>query len=221
MEKIRILLADDHPLVRSGISALLNTYRDFVIVGEAEDGEVAIEAVKKLSPDVAILDISMPKLDGIEATKTICEKYPSTKVLILTGFENKEYVYQILRSGAKGYVLKTAEKEELSTAIRTVAKGGKFFSPRVSDIIIEDLIKQEVPLTKEPQGDIPLTKRERQILALIAEGLSNQEIAEKLFLSPRTVDTHRTNLMRKLEIHDVATLVRYAIEHDLLPARDK
>lgn len=218
MDKIRILLADDHALIRSGIATLLQANKDFVIVGEATDGEEAIQKTKELSPDVVIIDLSMPKLSGIEATAIIKKKYPSTSVLVLTMHENEEYVYQILKSGAGGYVLKSAGKEELSAAIRAVVKGEKFFSPRVSQLMAEGYIRRMEGQEKSTTTEVPLTKREIEILALVAKGLTNQQIASQLFISPRTVDTHRTNIMQKLDIHDVVNLVRYAIEHGIAEA---
>ncbi len=216
MDKIRILLADDHTLIRSGIATLLQTYKDFEIVGEAQDGEEAVEKTKDLEPDVVVMDLSMPKLSGIEATKIITKKYPEVRVLVLTMHENEEYVYQILKSGAGGYVLKSAGKEELSAAIRAVAKGEKFFSPRVSEIMAESYVRRmEGGEASSKAGDIPLTRREKEILGLVAKGLTNQQIADHLCISPRTVDTHRTNIMQKLNIHDLANLVRYAIEHGI------
>lgn len=218
MDKIRILLADDHALIRSGIATLLQANKDFVIVGEATDGEEAIQKTKELSPDIVIIDLSMPKLSGIEATAIIKKKYPSTSVLVLTMHENEEYVYQILKSGAGGYVLKSAGKEELSAAIRAVVKGEKFFSPRVSQLMAEGYIRRMEGQEKSTTTEVPLTKREIEILALVAKGLTNQQIASQLFISPRTVDTHRTNIMQKLDIHDVVNLVRYAIEHGIAEA---
>lgn len=213
MNKIRILLADDHPLVRSGLIKLLEPYKEFIVVGEASDGEEAIAMTKKLEPDIVIIDLSMPKLSGVEATKIIQKNNPSTKVLVLTMHDSEEYVYQILKSGAGGYVLKNSGKDELAAAIRAVAKGEKFFSPRVSEIMVEAYLRkaniwEETPLDDK---DVPLTKREKEILFYIADGLSNVQIAEKLFISPRTVDTHRTNIMQKLNIHDAGNLVRYAL----------
>jgi two-component system response regulator NreC len=216
MDKIRILLADDHPLIRSGISTLLQSYKDFEIVGEAQDGEEAVEKTKVLKPDVLIIDLSMPKLSGIEATGIITKKHPDVKVLVLTMHENEEYVYQILKSGAGGYVLKSAGKEELSAAIRAVAKGEKFFSPRVSEIMAQSYVRRKEGGETSSKGEmIPLTRREKEILRLVVKGFTNQQIADQLCISPRTVDTHRTNIMQKLNIHDVANLVRYAIEHGM------
>ncbi|MGD1046562.1 MAG: response regulator transcription factor [Bacteroidota bacterium] len=213
MNKIRILLADDHPMVRSGLIKLLEPYKEFVVVGEAGDGEEAVEMTKQLEPDVVIIDLSMPKLSGIEATKLIRKNNPITKVLVLTMYDNEEYVYQIFKCGAGGYMLKNTGKDDLAAAIRAVAKGETFFSPRVSEIMVNAYLRkadarEELPLNNE---DIPLTKREKEILFYIADGLNNSQIAEKLFISARTVDTHRTNIMQKLDIHDAANLVRYAM----------
>ncbi|MCI0708056.1 MAG: response regulator transcription factor [Ignavibacteriae bacterium] len=217
MKKIKILIADDHSLIRTGISTLLQSYEDFVVVGEATNGEEAVEMTRKVQPDVVIIDLSMPKMNGIEATKLIRERYPETRVLVLTMHENEEYIYQIFRSGAGGYVLKNSSREELYEAVRAVAKGEKFFSTRVSEIMVEGFIKRgETQQPEVSSSDSPLTKREKEILALVAEGMTNQQIADKLFISPRTVDTHRTNIMQKLGIHDVVLLARYAVEHGLL-----
>lgn len=216
MDKIRVLLADDHPLIRSGIATLLQSSKDIQIVGEAADGEEAIKRTGELRPDVVVIDLSMPKLSGIEATKILKRKFPEINVLVLTMHENEEYVFQILKSGASGYVLKSAGKEELSAAIRAASKGEKFFSPRISQLMAEGYVRR---VDKRNSGaesqDVPLTRREREVLSLVVKGLTNQQIADQLYISPRTVDTHRTNIMQKLEIHDLANLVRYAIEHGL------
>jgi two-component system response regulator NreC len=165
---------------------------------------------------VVVIDLSMPKLSGIEATKIIKKRYPETNVLVLTMHENEEYVYQILKSGASGYVLKSAGKDELAAAIRAAAKGEKFFSPKISQLMAEGYVKRVEGSPDAPKEDVRLTRREREILALVASGLTNQQIADQLFISPRTVDTHRTNIMQKLDIHDLANLVRYAIEHGVI-----
>ncbi len=213
MSKIRILLADDHPLVRSGLSKLLESHPEFSVVGEAGDGEEAVAKTKDLKPDVVIIDLSMPKLSGIEATKIIRKQFPRTAVLVLTMHDNEEYVYQILKSGAGGYILKNSGKNDLIAAVRAVAKGEKFFSPRVSEIMVEGYLRKAIAREEATYATVvPLTRREQEILSYIAEGLNNQQIGEKLFISPRTVDTHRTNIMQKLDIHDAANLVKYAIE---------
>ncbi|HLF19208.1 MAG TPA: response regulator transcription factor [Bacteroidota bacterium] len=213
MDKIRVLLADDHPLVRSGLIRLLEPHKDITVVGEAEDGEEAIQKAKQLKPDVVVIDLSMPKVSGVEAAKVLQKECPGARVLVLTMHENEEYVYQIFKSGAGGYILKNAGREEIATAIRAVAKGERFFSPRVSEIMVEGYLRKAEDREKRPAPvDVPLTTREKEVLSLIAEGLNNQQIADKLFISPRTVDTHRTNIMQKLDIHDAGNLVRFAIE---------
>jgi len=222
MNKIRILLADDHPMVRSGLIKLLEPFKEFVIVGEAGDGEEAVAMTKKLMPDVLVIDLSMPKLSGIEATKTIRRDFPSVKVLVLTMYDNEEYVYQILKSGAGGYLLKNSGRDELAAAIRAVAQGGRFFSARVSEIMTEAYLRKSeirdgLSLNDD---DLPLTKREREVLQYIANGFNNSQIAEKLFISARTVETHRTNIMQKLNIHDTANLVRFALNKTQKPLSD-
>lgn len=212
MAAIKILLADDHELIRTGIRNLIGSNKDFSIVGEAGDGEESIRCVKELNPDVVIIDISMPKLSGIEVTKHLREHFPSVKVLVLTMHENVEYVYQIFKSGAGGYLLKNAGKDEIASAIYAVARGERFFSPRISELMLSEYMKQ-AERRDHPESAGTLTKREAEILGLIARGLNNQQISEQLFISPRTVDTHRTNIMQKLDIHDAANLVRYALEH--------
>lgn len=222
MEKIKIVLADDHELVRSGLMKLLESYKDLQIVGEAGDGLEAVEKTKALNPDVLVIDLSMPKLSGIEATKIVRKECPNVAVLVLTMHQNEEYVYQILKSGAGGYILKEAGKDELAAAIRAVAKGEKYFSTRVSEIMVNGFLRrgssrdEKLSPGNEGANDL-LTRREKEVLSLIAEGLNNQEISEKLFISPRTVDTHRTNIMQKLDIHDAANLVKFAIEHGFTP----
>jgi DNA-binding NarL/FixJ family response regulator len=221
MDKIRVLLADDHTLIRSGIATLLQSSKDIQVVGEAADGEEAVRKTGDLLPAVVVIDLSMPKLSGIEATKILKRKFPEVNVLVLTMHENEEYVFQILKAGASGYVLKSAGKEELSAAIRAAAQGEKYFSPRISQLMAEGYVKRLDQASGEAQsGDVPLTRREREILALVAKGLTNQQIADQLFISPRTVDSHRTNIMQKLDIHDLANLVRYAIEHEITAGGD-
>lgn len=209
MKKIRILLADDHALVRNGMKTLLKDVDDFFVAGEASDGLEVIKKIKELSPDIVIMDISMPNMTGLEATDVIQREFPKTKVLILTMHENEDYAYQIFRSGAAGYILKNAEKKEFIDAIRTVYKGEKFFSRAISDVTSKNYVSKT-------SSSVPITRREKEILKLIVDGLTNQEIADKLFISPRTVDTHRSNLMQKLEIKNTAGLVRFAIENGIV-----
>ena len=212
MKPIRILLADDHALIRTGIRNLLEGSPEFEVVGEASDGEEVLKKTKTLSPDVIIIDISMPKISGIDATKQIVESHPTIKVLVLTMHENAEYIYQIFKAGANGYLLKNAGKEELIDAIRAVSEGKKFIGRHVSDLMVSEYMKK-ANARDEGTDESPLTNRESEVLELIARGLNNQQIADQLYISPRTVDTHRTNIMQKIHVHDAANLVRYALEH--------
>lgn len=221
MKKIKILIADDHSVVRSGLRMLFQRTPEFSIVGEAADGEEVVRLVSEQKPDVAIVDISMPKLNGIEATKIIKEQNPGVKVLILTVHENEGYIYQMMRAGASGYVLKNAEKKEIFDAIHTLVSGGQFFSsPSVSKLLIDGFVKRAKDQEREPismlQNRPSLTNRETEILGYIAQSLTSREIADKLELSVRTVNTHRANLMQKLNIHDTAGLVRYAIQNGIV-----
>ncbi len=217
MKRIRILLADDHSVVRSGLRSLFKTTREFSVVGEASDGDEAVKMAARLRPDVVILDISMPKMGGIEATRLIKQKCPDSGVLILTIHSSEEYIYEMMKAGANGYVLKDAEKQQIFNAVKTVAMAEPFFSPDISKVIVEKFVKQAKERPPEiPAVDDKLTRREHEILRLIAQGLTSREIADKLFLSPSTINTHRANLMQKLDIHDTASLVRYAIQQGLL-----
>ena len=219
MKKIRILIADDHSVVREGLRALLGKVAEFDVVAEAADGAGAVRLVGEKKPDVAILDISMPGVNGIEATREIRRSSPQTKVLIFTIHENEEYVYQMVAAGANGYVLKDAGKNDLIAAVRAIQYGGRFFSPGVSRLIIDEFVRRSRESPPAPADRGGLTSRESEILQYIASGLTNAEIARKLFLSVRTVNTHRTNLMHKLDVHNTAGLVRYAVENGLVTSR--
>ena len=216
MKRIRILLADDHSVVRSGLRSLFKTGTGFAVVGEVANGEDAVKMVQRLKPDVVILDISMPVMGGIEATRIIKQKFPDVGVLILTIHASEEYIYEMIKAGANGYVLKDAEKHEIFAAVRSVAVAEPFFSSNVSKVIVERIVKKAAPVeTKEPAQNENLTKREQEILRMIAKGLTSREIADKLYLSLSTINTHRANLMQKLNIHDTARLVRFAIREGL------
>jgi DNA-binding NarL/FixJ family response regulator len=223
MKKTRILIADDHDVVRSGLKMLLRSRGEFSIVAEAADGEEAVRLVEKHRPDVAILDISMPKLDGIEATRLMKLNHPSLKILILTVHEDEEYAVQVLRAGASGYLLKNAGKKEIFDAIRSVISGGRYFSPGISNLIVDGFVKRSaeggprVPTERETAPSV-LTPRETEVLRYIARGYTNREIADALCLSFRTINTHRANLMQKLDIHDTAGLVRHAITTGIVKA---
>ncbi|HEV8538639.1 MAG TPA: response regulator transcription factor [Bacteroidota bacterium] len=217
MKKIKILFADDHSVVRSGLRALFQSSPEFDIVGEAGDGEEAIRLWEKHTPDIVLLDITMPKVNGIEATRRIKEKNPDAKVLILTIHEEEQYIFEIIQAGANGYVLKSAEKREIFAAVKAVAGGERFFSSSVSKLIIDGFIRRAEDEIVEPRKTtLALTARETEILRYIALGLSSPEIAKKLFLSVNTVNTHRNNIMQKLGIHDIAGLVRYALQNSLV-----
>jgi len=215
MKKIRILIADDHSIVRSGLRSVFRTMREFEVVGEASNGEEAVRMAAKLKPDVVIADISMPKMNGIEATKIIKRENPQMKVLILTIHDNEEYIYEVIRAGADGYALKDAEKQEIFTAVRKVMSSEPFFSPNVSKVIIERIAKEPNEMPVFTSAKPRLTKREEEVLRLVVNGLTSAEIAERLCLSNSTVNTHRANLMQKLDIHDTASLVRFAIQEGI------
>ncbi len=216
MRKIKIIIADDHLLVRTGIISLLSDVKDIDTIGEAEDGQMVIEKAKKLKPDVVLMDISMPRVSGIEATRKIKEENPEIKILILTMHDNEEYIFSSLKQGASGILHKDTSKDELVSAIKAVAAGKKYYGRSVSQIIVENLLQKADDGTHlQTQDKVFLTKREKEVLYLIANGLSNQEIAERLKISARTVDTHKTNLMQKLNIKTTAALARYAFENNL------
>lgn len=215
-QTIKILLADDHPVVRNGISSSLQSVEQFEIVGEAENGQQAIDMTGHLQPDVVIVDISMPQLCGIQATKAIRQRFPKTKVLVLSMHEEEQYMVRTLEAGANGYLAKNSGKDELVIAIRAIYSNDTFYSPLLSENLFRRF-KAPADDKPKPEDDIPLTNREKEILGLISESLTTKEISRKLFISPRTVDTHRTNLMRKLNIRNTAGLVRFAIQNGLVP----
>lgn len=212
--KIRVLLVDDHVILREGIRALLALSRDVEVVGEAGDGQTALERVAELAPDVVLMDIAMPGLDGLEATRRIKDRYKGVKVLILTQHENREYVFPILKAGADGYVLKKAAGTELISAIRAVHEGGTFLYPSVAKTVVEDYLRPDGTISDRRHSR--LTDREVEVLKLVAEGYSNQEIADMLCLSVKTVTGHRTNIMEKLDLHSRTELVKYAIRTGLI-----
>jgi two-component system nitrate/nitrite response regulator NarL len=212
--KIRILLVDDHPIVLWGLRSSLSSHPQFKIVGEASDGTEAIRKAREKNPDVVLMDITLPGLSGIEATRVLQKEVPSAKILALTMHDDKEYVLEIIRAGAKGYVLKDASPSELIQAIVAVHKGDSFFSPGVSRILIDEF--KAKPQRKKLIAINGLTGREEEVLRFIAEGQSNKEIAERLSISVRTVETHREHIMGKLGIHCAAGLAKYAITKGIL-----
>lgn len=214
MEKIQVLLADDHTILRDGIRALLEEEPDMEVVAEAKDGRMAVELACKYQPDVLLMDIAMPLLNGLEATRQIRRESPDTKVLVLTMYEDEEYIRQFLAAGALGYVLKYAAASELLGAIRAVHKGEAVLSPAITRLVIEEYLRwADVQPKDAPNG---LTAREREVLQLIAEGYTNKQIAEILTISVKTVQAHRANLMRKLDLHDRAELIKYAIQKKII-----
>ena len=213
MPKIRVLLVDDHAILREGLRALLTYYDDVQVVGEAQDGAEAVTRVGELRPDVVLMDIAMPGIGGLEATRLICKQHPRTRVLILTQHEDRRYVLPLLQAGASGYVLKRALGSDLITALRTVARGETFLYPAVATTVVEAIRRQGAGPAAMPES---LTPREREVLQHIVLGETNHQIAAVLFLSVKTVEWHRSNLMSKLGMHSVADLVRYALRHGLV-----
>ena len=227
MEKIRILLAEDHALVRAGIKSLLQNLPDIEVVAEAGDGEEALRLAASHQPDIVLMDIAMNGMNGLQATARLVKDYPAVRVIILSMHANEVYVLQALRAGASGYLLKDAGPEELELSIRTVAGGEIHLTPTVSKYVVADYVRRVGTSTvnhgngvkESSEGALPdqLTPRQREILQLIASGHSTQEIANILFISIKTVETHRAQLMERLNIHEVAGLIRYAIRMGLIP----
>jgi two-component system response regulator NreC len=212
---ISILLADDHHIVRQGLRALLEAEPDFHVLGEAADGLEAVQLVERLQPDVLLVDVMMPGLGGLEATRQVRERFPKTQVVVLSMHSNEAYVLQALRNGALGYVLKDSNAADLIKAVREAASGQRYLSPPLSDYIIDAYVNK----AHETVLDIyeTLTNREREVLHLAAEGHTNADIAVRLSISPRTVEIHRTNMMRKLGLHSEHDLIRYALRRGILP----
>jgi DNA-binding NarL/FixJ family response regulator len=213
MAEIRVLLVDDHAILREGVRALLGFYEDILVVGEAQDGSEALEKVASLMPDVVVMDLAMQGMNGQEATRCICERFPGVRVLILTQHEDRQYVLPLLKAGAAGYLLKRAVGSDLITAIRAVHSGGTYLHPSVSTILLEEVRGSGCRDWKDPDA---LTERESEVLHYIVQGLTNSQIALTLSLSVKTVEWHRTNLMNKLGQHNVADLVRYALQKGLV-----
>ena len=213
MNAIKVLLADDHSLFRAGVHALLSNIEGVDVVGEADTGRKALEMVGARTPDVVLMDIAMPEMNGLETTTRVTREYPGVRVIMLSMHAGEEYVMQALRAGASGYLLKDAATSELELAVRAVARGETYLTPTISKRVIDDYLMR----TTGSQGPVDqLTKRQREILQLIAKGYTSKEMAQMLNLSPKTIETHRTQLMKQLDIHDVAGLVRYAIRVGLV-----
>ena len=212
MSKIRVLVADDHAIVREGICSLLAHRKDIEVVGQAADGRQAIERAQALLPDVVLMDISMPVLNGLEATQELRKSLPGIRILVLSQYESKEYVIPLLCAGAAGYIAKRARANELADAIRAVYFEGAFLPPNIARAVVEGAAAESNAAARQPV----LTERENEVVRLIADGLSSREIAERLCLSVRTVDTHRSNILEKIGAHSVAELIKYAIREGIV-----
>jgi len=211
---ISVYIADDHAIVRDGLRILLDEQPDIEVVGDAADGRETVRQVTELTPDVVIMDINMPELNGIEATHQIMGNCPSTRVVILSMFATQEHIFRALQAGARGYLLKESAGIEVVNAVRQVMLGHRYLSQKISEDVIDDYVR----LRDQAMDEDPLSRlspREREVLQLVVEGKSSAEIAEALFLSPKTVETYRSRLMQKLEIHDIPGLVKFAIQHGL------
>ena len=215
MKKLRILLADDHIVMRTGLRALLERQPNLEVVGESENGREAIELVASLKPDVVVMDVGMPVLNGIEATKTIVTQHPTTAVVILSMYVDESYIMRALKAGARGYLLKDSAPADLIGAIQAVSQNKSFFSPKVSRILAEDYVRVLKQKGAVDSYDL-LTSREREILQLIAEGKANKEVAAALNISPYTVETHRSHILEKLNLHNPAELILYAVRKGLI-----
>jgi DNA-binding NarL/FixJ family response regulator len=214
MTKTRVLIADDHEIVRHGISALVKTLSQFEVCGEATDGRIAVQKAKELKPDIVIIDIAMPQLNGLGATRQIMHERPSTKVLVLTMHDSEQVVREVLEAGARGYLLKSDAGRDLVTALDALQHNKTFFTSKISEMVLATFLNRR---TAEPiTGHLGLTSREREVIQLVAEGKSTKEVAVALGLSVKTADTHRSNLMRKLGVHSVSELVLYAIRNNII-----
>jgi two-component system, NarL family, response regulator NreC len=215
MGQLRILLADDHTVVRQGLRKVLEERPDWIVVAEAGNGRDAVKQAEELKPDVAILDVAMPLLNGIEATRQIVKRSPSTRVLVLTMHADEAYVNQILKAGATGYLLKDSADVDLFQAVGAVSQGKSFFSPGVARLMLDDYVRQlaDKGITDRYES---LSDREREIFQLIAEGKANKEIAHILSISPSTVETHRARIMEKLDLHSAAEIVLYAVRRGVI-----
>ncbi len=211
---IKVFIADDHAIVREGLRLIIEAERDISVIGEAADGRQAVRLIQRLAPDVAIMDIAMPILSGIEATGQILNSKTFTRIIILSMHSSKEHIFRALEAGAKGYLLKESAGKELVKAIRAVYAGNRFLSDRISQTVIEDYIHQRVADSEESPIK-RLSPREREVLQLVVEGKSSAEIASDLFLSPKTIETYRSRLMHKLGIKDLPGLVKFAIQHGI------
>lgn len=214
MKRIRVLVVDDHTIVRDGICALLALVKDIEVVGEASNGYEALKMAKSLEPDVVLMDIAMPIMGGLEATRRICQEFPRTKVIALTQYDNREFVFPVIEAGAAGFISKVAASFELASGIRSVFHGDSYLSPTVAKVLVEDYQSRGRQDSCDPYSK--LTNRERDVLRLVAEGLTTQEIANALVISPKTVEGRKTSLMTKLGLHNRIDLIKYALRKGLV-----
>lgn len=215
MRKIKILVVDDHTVVREGICTLLGLSPEMEIVGEASNGMEALDMIRKYAPDVVLLDISMPIMDGLETTRRIRKEFPEVKILVLTQHDDKEFVFPIIEAGARGFINKTAASSELVAGIRSLYRGDSFLSPSAARFLVEDY-QLEAAYRKGQDPYKQLTDREKEVFKLLAEGYSTKEIAEMLVISPKTVDGHKTRLMAKLGLHSRVEVVKYALRKGII-----
>ncbi len=219
MKKIRVLIADDHAVVRAGIRLLLESQPDMEVVGEAQDGRESMIQAKKLKPDVILMDITMPDIGGVEATRAIKEAHPQVQILALTMHEDAAYFFQMLQAGASGYVIKGADPSEVLNGIRAVSQDKAYLFPSLARKLVDDYLER-LQTGEEKDSYAKLTTRQREVLKLIGEGYTSREIDEKLFLSINTIERHRTNIMDKLEMHNKSQLIRFAIRKGLVKLTD-
>ena len=215
MTPIRVLLADDHTLIRAGLRMVVLSHPDFTVVGEANDGREAVALAEQLKPDVVVMDIGMPSLNGIEACRQIHDSLPGTQVIMLSMHSDEGYVLRALKAGAKGYMLKDSAEADLASAIRAVTAGKSFFSPAVSKVLLDDYMRKLKRTGAEDSFDL-LSPREREVLQLVAEGKSSKDVANLLGLSVYTVETHRANIMQKLNLHNIPELILYAVRKGVI-----
>ena len=214
---VRILIADDHELIRKGLKIVLQSHPGWVVCGEAANGREAVERARELKPAIVIMDLTMPELNGLEATRQICHSLPDTQVLILTVHHSEQLVHEVLGAGARGYLLKSDAGDAVSDAVEALSRGKPYFTPNVSDVLLASYLHPERAAGIRPGAVAQtLTPREHEIVHLIAEGKSSKEIAVVLGISEATAETHRANLMRKLDVHSVSEIVRYAIRNRLI-----
>ena len=216
---MRILLADDHELTRSGLRYLLEKHEDWSVCGEASNGRLAVEMAEKLRPDFAILDMSMPEMNGLEATRQILKKQPQLNILIFTMHETERVIVDVMEAGARGVVLKSDVGENMVAAVESISKGRRFFTSRVAETVVEAYLSKRLDGEKDdPASQFILTTREREVVQLLAEGKSNKEVADRLGISARTAEGHRSEIMRKLKLGSLADLVRFAIRNGIVQA---